>query len=129
LDAGGHGDPEPQVLAHVVRIRVETFRQRHPERPVTLQHEPRHLIVEADRTLLDLLVDNLLSNAHKYSREPEPIEAIVGAGEHETTVRVLDRGIGLTGVAPENLFAPFYRAPEAKAASGGLGIGLAACRR
>jgi two-component system, OmpR family, sensor histidine kinase MprB len=42
---------------------------------------------------------------------------------------VLDRGMGLGGVAVADLFTPFYRAPAAKAAGGGLGIGLAACRR
>lgn len=129
LEAGNRPDPEPQVLAHVVRTRVDAFRHRHPERPVTLRHEPRHLIVDADRPLLELLLDNLLSNAHKYTRGPDPIDIIVDIDDDETTVRVLDRGIGLGGVEAGHLFTPFYRAPAAKAAGGGLGIGLAACRR
>jgi K+-sensing histidine kinase KdpD len=43
-------------------------------------------------------------------------------------VNVLDRGIGLPDGA-EDLFATFYRAPEARKLSSGLGIGLSACRR
>jgi PAS domain S-box-containing protein len=129
LEAGNRPDPEPQVLAQVVRTRVDSFRHRHPERLVSLQHEPRHLIVDADRPLLELLLDNLLSNAHKYTAGPEPIDVVVGTDDEETTVRVLDRGMGLGGVAVADLFTPFYRAPAAKAAGGGLGIGLAACRR
>jgi PAS domain S-box-containing protein len=129
LDAGHHPDPEPQVLAHVVRTAVETFRRHHPNHEVDLSHEPRHLIVEADRPLLELLIDNLLSNAHKYSSEDEPIQVQVGLTDDEATVRVLDRGIGLEGVDADRLFTPFYRAPAAKATTSGIGIGLAACRR
>jgi len=129
LESGIHPDPEPQVLAHVVRTTVESFRRRHPNRPVTLRHEPRHLIVEADRPLLELLLDNLLSNADKYSDEPLPIDVVLEANERDAVVRVLDRGIGLAGADTERLFTAFYRADPAKAQSGGLGIGLAACRR
>ena len=100
-----------------------------PDRPITLQHEPRHLIVDADRPLLDLLVTNLLSNADKYSPPATPIDVVVGSDDDETTVRVLDRGMGLVDVAPGQLFTPFYRSARAKATTGGLGIGLAACRR
>jgi PAS domain S-box-containing protein len=129
LESGIHPDPEPQVLAHVVRTTIESFRRRHPNRPVTLRHEPRHLIIEADRPLLELLLDNLLSNADKYSDEPLPIDIVVEATDHDAVVRVLDRGIGLAGADADRLFTAFYRAEPAKAQSGGLGIGLAACRR
>src|SRR6476620_3528664 len=49
LESGIHPDPEPQVLAHVVRIVLDSFQRRHPERRIELTGEPRHLIVEADR--------------------------------------------------------------------------------
>ncbi|HEY2916177.1 MAG TPA: ATP-binding protein [Candidatus Limnocylindrales bacterium] len=129
LESGHHLDAEPQVLAHVVRTTVEAFRRQHPGRLVELQHEPRHLIVEADRPLLELLINNLLSNAHKYSPVEEAITIQVGATVSEATVRVLDRGIGLGGIEPELLFTAFYRSPQARATTSGIGIGLAACRR
>lgn len=129
LESGHRLDPEPQVLAHVVRTSVDAFRRQHPDRVIDLQHEPRHLIVEADRPLLELLMNNLLSNADKYSPIHEPIEVEVGAASGEATVRVLDRGIGLGEIESERLFTPFYRSPRAKATSSGIGIGLAACRR
>ena len=129
LESGHHPDPEPQVLAHVVRTTVEAFHRHHPEREVTLEHEPRHLIVEADRPLLELLVNNLLSNADKYSVAGLPIDIVVEADDSEAKVRVLDRGIGLDGIESDRLFTPFYRSPQAKATTSGIGIGLAACRR
>jgi PAS domain S-box-containing protein len=129
LDSGTYVDPEPQVMAHVIRLTVEAFRHNQPDRPITLQHEPRHLIVDADLPLLDLLLTNLLTNAHKYSPPSASIDVVVGSDDEEAVVRVLDRGIGLVDVAPGQLFTPFYRSAQARATTGGLGIGLAACRR
>ncbi|TME84284.1 MAG: PAS domain S-box protein, partial [Chloroflexi bacterium] len=56
LESGSHPDPEPQVLGHIIRKSIEEFRHRHPRREVTLTSQPpRHLVVEVDRTYLDLL--------------------------------------------------------------------------
>ena len=129
LESGIHPDPEPQVLAHVVRIVLESFQRRHPNRAIELTSEPRHLIVEADRPYLDLILENLLSNAVKYSPARSPIEVVIRATEAEAQVLVLDRGIGLDGADTDQLFTAFYRAESARSRSAGLGIGLAACKR
>jgi PAS domain S-box-containing protein len=129
LESGVAPDPEPQVLVHVVRLSVDSFRRRHPARKIVLTNEPRNLIVEGDRPYLELLVENLVSNADKYSPPEEPIEITVSAEDGQAIVEVLDRGIGLDTAESERLFTAFYRTDSAKARAGGLGIGLAACRR
>jgi signal transduction histidine kinase len=129
LESGVRPDPEPQVLAHVVRTTIEAFQHRYAARTVLLEREPRHLIVDADRPYLELLLGNFLSNAHKYSPLGSPIEVVVGSDDEQAEVRVLDRGIGIAGSDPGRLFTAFYRAGAAKSQSAGLGIGLAACRR
>jgi PAS domain S-box-containing protein len=129
LESGIHPDPEPQVLAHVTRTVLDAFARRHPERKIELTGEPRHLIVEADRPYLDLILENLLSNAAKYSPPEAPIEVVVRATEAEAQVLVLDRGIGLSDTDMEQLFSAFYRSERARSRSAGLGIGLAACKR
>ncbi len=129
LESGIHPDPEPQVLAHVARMMLDSFERRHPDRSIELTSEPRHLIVEADRPYLDLILENLLSNAVKYSPETSPIEVVIRATDAEAQVLVLDRGIGLDGTDTEQLFTAFYRSESARSRSAGLGIGLAACKR
>ncbi len=129
LESGIHPDPEPQVLAHVARLVVGSFGRRHPGRTVELTSEPRHVIVEADRPYLDLIFENMLGNAVKYSPAETPIEVVVQATDSEGQVLVLDRGIGLHDAEIERLFEAFYRADMARGTSAGLGIGLAACRR
>jgi PAS domain S-box-containing protein len=129
LASGSAVDLEPQVLAHVVRESVGSFQRRHDGRTITLSIEPRHLIVETDRTYLGLLIENLLSNAAKYSPASSEIEIQVHCEDDEARVVVLDRGIGIGDIDPERLFIAFYRTDEAKRYTSGIGVGLAVCRR
>lgn len=129
LESGAQVEFEPQVLAHVVRTSVESYRSRHRERSISLSSEPRHIIVEADRAYLEMLLENLVSNADKYSPLLAPIEVVVRSTDTHAEVLVLDRGIGLPNTIDADIFAPFYRADEARARASGVGIGLAVCRR
>jgi PAS domain S-box-containing protein len=122
-------DLEPQVLAHVVRKSVGSFQRRHLGRAIKLSIEPRHLIVETDRTYLELLLENLLSNATKYSQPSTEIEVVVHSQDGEGQVVIRDRGIGLGDTDPEQLFTAFFRTEEAKRHASGIGVGLAVCRR
>jgi PAS domain S-box-containing protein len=121
-------ESEPQVLGHVVRHIVESFARRHPGRDVRLDIPLDDLIVEADQGYLELLTDNLLGNAVKYSPESEPIEVLVRPVGEEARVSVLDRGIGVASEEAERVFTAFYRTEAARRMSGGLGIGLSASK-
>jgi PAS domain S-box-containing protein len=129
LASGSPVDLEPQVLAHVVRKSVASFQRRHVGRKIKMSIEPRHLIVESDRTYLELVLENLLSNATKYSPASSEIEVVVHHDDGEARVAVLDRGIGLGETDPEQLFGAFFRTEEAKRHTSGIGVGLAVCRR
>ncbi len=131
FQAGAHEPLEPQVLMHVVDQEIAAFARRHPDRTVRLTLAPgRHVVVEADRTHLVLLLQNLLINAHKYGGDSgAPIDVEVRAMAGEATVLVLDRGIGLGEGDHEILFAPFYRSKDAQRAASGLGLGLSVCQR
>jgi PAS domain S-box-containing protein len=129
LESGAELDLEPQVLQRLVNQSVQTFRRRNTGREVRLTM-PRHpLLVSADPTYIDLLVGNLLNNAYKYSPAYEPIELDLTTDDVDATLVVRDRGIGIDPEAAGALFEPFYRTPQAKSRAGGLGIGLALCRR
>jgi PAS domain S-box-containing protein len=129
LESGAQVDFEPQVLAHVVRTSIENYRSRHRHRAISLTSEPRHIIVEADRAYLEMLLENLLSNADKYSPSDAAIEVVVRSADDHAEVVVLDRGIGLPMGSDTDIFAPFVRADEARVRAAGIGIGLSVCRR
>jgi PAS domain S-box-containing protein len=129
LDARGTIDSEPQIIAEVVSRVVKSFERRHPIRRLEAHLDERRLIVEADRAHLELLIGNLVSNAHKYSAPGEAIEIIVREDDGEAHVIVLDRGIGLASEDIDGIFSTFFRAEKARKMSSGLGIGLSACKR
>lgn len=130
VEGGAALDLEPQVLAHVIRTAVKAFGERR-SRPVSFTSVPaHHLVIDADRTSLDLLIGNLLSNADKYSPPGTPIEVVLRVADGEALVTVMDRGIGLPeGEDGDQLFTPFYRSPAARRQASGMGIGLAVCKR
>lgn len=129
LGAGSAVDREPQVLNHVVRSAVEAHRRRHPERQIRLTATPPSSVVDADGTSLEMLIDNLLSNAHKYSPPGQPIDVVIEGDGRCATVRILDRGIGISEDIAADVFTTFFRTDEARRTAGGVGVGLAVCKR
>jgi signal transduction histidine kinase/DNA-binding NarL/FixJ family response regulator len=80
-----------------------------------------------DRTKLEQVVSNLVSNAIRYGGT-EPIDVSVDASAGEVRISVQDRG---RGIAPEDrarIFRRFERGQNAEG-SGGLGLGLYVVRQ
>lgn len=119
---------DPVLLGHLVRRVVDAERIRHPGRGYEFERVATGALVDGDETYLEQVVQNLLSNAAKYSPSNEPIRVELEADEEEARVRVLDRGRGLPEGDPDRLFELFYRAPEAGRQAAGAGIGLFVCR-
>ena len=129
LGAGTKLDREPHVLDHVVRAAVDSRRRRHPEREIRLTIDRPSLIVQADSVALEMLVENLVSNADKYSPAGEPIDVEVTVDGETANVRILDRGIGIAPDIADEVFTAFFRADQARRTAGGVGVGLAVCKR
>jgi PAS domain S-box-containing protein len=129
LGSGTRPDLEPQVVDRVVEHAVASFGARHADRVVEITGDRPRAIVEGDETYITLLIENLLSNAAKYSPQGTPIEVDIAEAGDEVVVEVLDRGLGLDDVDCARLFEPFFRAEPARSAANGLGIGLALCQR
>jgi PAS domain S-box-containing protein len=129
LGAGTKLDREPHVLDHVVRAAVDSRRRRYPEREMQLTIDRPSIIVQADSIALEMLVENLLSNADKYSPATEPIDVEVAMDGESAVVRILDRGIGIAPDIADEVFTAFFRSDHARRTAGGVGVGLAVCKR
>lgn len=120
---------EPLLLTRVVQRVVERHREVHPGRRLEVDYRAGGALVDGHEAWIGQVVGNLLGNAEKYSPRDSEISVVVDRTTDEAQFRVLDEG---PGIAPEDLpliFDPFYRAAHAREQSGGLGLGLAVCRR
>ena len=125
---------EPLELKSVVAAAVETTRTLITQRGHALQVDvPEEAIpVLGDRVRLTQVVDNVLTNAAKYTQEGGRITValeIAAGTPEEALIRVRDTGVGIAAEMLPNLFQLFRRADDSLARSeGGLGIGLALAR-
>jgi len=121
---------EPLLLEHLIPEFVEAFQRRQPGRKVTVDCFSHLPAVLGEPVLLAQTLDNLLTNANKYSPMDEPIEVMAEAAEDGgVAVRVRDHGDGLSDEALSRVFEAFYRVPNARNKASGMGLGLAVCRR
>lgn len=87
------------------------------------------LVVTADRLKLKRVLDNLVSNAIKYSRPNGNIMLSAEVYESGVVMCVADNGKGIHAEALHHVFDSFYRADAARnGAVPGNGLGLAICR-
>lgn len=88
-------------------------------------HEFPEIYIQADRRLLIQVINNLVSNAIKYSsQKPEIIVELVIHGDKLELI-VSDNGIGIPELDQKNLFEPFFRATNTGKRSGnGLGLNI-----
>lgn len=101
--------------------------QRHEVPPEAIRVDiPTDLVVVADLTVIETILNNLVDNAVKYSDPPVEVRVTarrVTAGAVE--LDVTDRGIGIALQDQKRIFQRFYRAPgEAVRARRGTGLGL-----
>ncbi len=86
---------------------------------------PAPVPVLADAAALQRVVDNLLSNAVKYGGAAGEVDVVVSAADGRALLTVRDRGPGLRGADPEEIFEPFVRGgDEAVRTQQGVGLGL-----
>jgi PAS domain S-box-containing protein len=81
-------------------------------------------LVRADREKLVQVMENLISNAVKYSAEGSPVR-VTGVREPASyRISVRDKGIGMTPAQIERMFERFYRAVDLNSGVRGLGLGM-----
>lgn len=81
--------------------------------------------VSADRRRLGQVIDNLVSNAIKFSPEGGEVDLAVGAIDGVITIEVTDRGIGIPEEERSRLFERFFRSSTALDRQiPGTGLGL-----
>lgn len=119
-------------LSLIAAEAVAMLREEHPERQVTVVVQP-NLIAYGDPGLLRVAIENLLSNAWKFTAEVPDACIIMGMqhdklGAGEPVFFVRDNGVGFDMALADRLFQPFERLHPDEIYRGN-GIGLATVSR
>lgn len=85
--------------------------------------------VDGDREKLRILVDNLVSNAIKYSPDDNPLWIFLSSHDNQAIIEVADSGPGIPENEHDRVFDAFYQgAPADKGHVRGTGLGLSIAR-
>ncbi len=125
------GIPERREEVHLGRLAAQveaTYRQQAVERRLTLRLEVAAGLpaVTGDAHLLEQVLENLVSNALKYTLAGGEVGVTVDrAAGGGVMVSVRDSGIGIPKTEQGRLFTEFFRASNARATGeAGTGLGL-----
>jgi signal transduction histidine kinase len=125
----GRGDlaPEHLDLSKMASDVIAELRAIEPQRDVDVDIAPG-LFAHGDPVLVRSLLQNLLGNAWKFTRDREQARIEFGLEEDGVTFYVHDNGIGFDQAYVDKLFRPFQRLHE-EVRYAGEGIGLATVKR
>lgn len=134
LEHGGENtlDYAPMDICQCIRENVENFREQAAaeHKALELSCDVQHPAVSGDAARLGQILNNLISNAMKYSHEGARIDVLLrecghqnGYGRYQITVK--DTGIGMSEEFLACIFEPFSRETTFSAANvSGTGLGM-----
>lgn len=97
---------------------------------ITIRQPKAEQEIWIDRKKIELILDNLLSNALKYTPSGKDIRAIFEVDKNQLVIRIEDDGIGISSDNAKKIFKRFYRADNvANSNETGSGIGLLLTKR
>jgi two-component system, sensor histidine kinase and response regulator len=123
--------PTAVDLSDVARQAVENVKAEIERRSISVQLDvPAGLFMEADRTEIEMIFNNLISNAVKYNRDQGRVGVTVGMTGDEIRIEVEDTGIGMTPEETQRLFSDFSRIKNEKTRNIlGSGLGLSTLKK
>jgi signal transduction histidine kinase len=122
-------DKEDIELSELTEKCIADFAHRYPAGNISKNIETG-ISINGDKLLLQLLINNLLDNAAKYSPKEKNIFVELKRQNNSILLKVADEGIGIDDREKKKIFDIFYRSgSEAIRKTKGTGLGLYLCKR
>lgn len=104
------------------KLQIEIDKKGHQVECFVTANVP---LVFADKTDIERVVLNILSNSIKYTNEGGTINMYVGFVYNDAYIKIKDNGLGIPENDLNKIFERFYRVDKARTRSlGGTGLGL-----
>lgn len=130
LEAGGYILSEEELdFSLLAQTCIKDFQRRFPEQHISSNIDD-DIDINGDSLLLQILVNNLLENAVKYSPKQRPINFYLKKNGDRIKLKVEDEGIGVPDNEKNKIFERFYRiGNEEVRKTKGTGLGLYLCKK
>lgn len=104
------------------------FRKQPPG--LLVEPVPPDAVIHGDRMLIKIVLNNIITNALKYSpADGKAVRMSFRQNEEYTIVQVQDHGLGIPAADLPYIFEPFYRVDKSRSKrTGGYGLGLSLCK-
>jgi signal transduction histidine kinase len=121
----------PVNLNQVAKHAMDTMRPYSIQRDVRLNlSAPESFTINADPEEVEIIFNNLISNAIKYNREGGIVECVITENNGFAEVKVTDSGIGMSKEEMDTIFDDFVRIKNEKTKNiTGTGLGLAIVKK
>jgi signal transduction histidine kinase len=128
-EAGVNLPVEPILVHRVADAVRRTHLESFPKRSVVLEADNDIPPVMGDRSAIEQVLINLLSNAEKYGDPAQPIHIGITPNHKMVAVSVWNAGGQVDPTEFSRVFDPFFRMSSQAEAVPGVGLGLTVCHR
>ena len=121
---------EVDIVA-LARQAIETVQPETDGRHITMTlHNDTPVVMTADRGEIEIILNNLITNAVKYNRDNGAVDISIADADEMVAIIVADTGIGMTREEASRLFNDFVRIKNAKTKNIlGSGLGLSTVKK
>ena len=121
-----HADKKPYDLSEQLCRCTLNFETVLDEKEIELDTDfDENIILNSDEKLLDIVFNNLLSNALKFTEQGGMVHITSKVEGEFAVISVADNGCGMTENEIKHIFEKFYQADTSHATKGnGLGLAL-----
>ncbi|MCX8064737.1 MAG: response regulator [Candidatus Hydrogenedentes bacterium] len=118
-------------IKEVAQRAIETNLVEAQKRGISIHlHSNQPVIMKADASEIEIILNNLISNAVKYNKENGKVDVFISRENDKVIIKVADTGIGMTPEECAKLFRDFVRIRNKKTENIlGSGLGLSTVKK
>lgn len=122
-------NPTTQDVGELIKNSVDLAKTSSYLHQFAIEISDEPLITVCDGARLSQVMNNLISNAVKYSPNGGTITLRASKNNENMKISITDEGIGIHPEDKENIFKPFHRTKSTRGTIPGIGLGLSASRK
>ncbi len=116
---------EEYSLDEQIRYCILSFEDKFDEKNLNINVQLEDVLIKNDKALLEIVWNNLISNAVKYTGFGGEISVFLNKESGKTVVRISDNGCGMSKETQKHCFEKFYQGDSSHSQEGnGLGLAL-----